>query len=553
MKFGDKLVSLRKKYGYSQEDLAAKLNVSRQSVSKWESNNTYPETDKIVQICNIFDCKMDDLINDKVLDVSQCERKNRNNWSMVFDSLLEFLTKSVNMFSSMKFSSALRCVIEIIFLILCLMIAGAIVSSVCIEIIMNIFSFVSGHAYYVVRGIVSGIFEVVLCGLGFIILIHIYKVRYLDYYDKLVSETENSSNKVDFEKDNVVEDKVKDKQVNDTSETKFKLEQKTPKIIIRDKHEPFAFLSVISKIIVAFCKFVTVFIVMAFACSLILLVFALVVGLSLGFSSLLFSGIDLGIVSAIVVNVLILLILITFIFDKKINWKVITYVFLVSLLLCGVGIGLAFIGIKDFRFVDNNSDGIEFVDKTLRFDYMDNLIIDAPYYGSHELEIIVDDTMNEEIEVVAHVDSRADIVDLNYNVYRHYGLMKHHIWYDYSFRFPEAYKLIVDDLKNHIIRDYSIDYRPLTIRCSKSVANKLISNMRKAYTFYLEARDNNNYYYLDNIQDALSVDDYACSGESDAVTGEFSYNEGYCSCKKTVSSSSDGNRTWVTCEVNDEE
>ena len=55
MKFGDKLIQLRKKNGLSQEELASKLNVSRQSVSKWESNNTYPETDKIVQICNLFD------------------------------------------------------------------------------------------------------------------------------------------------------------------------------------------------------------------------------------------------------------------------------------------------------------------------------------------------------------------------------------------------------------------------------------------------------------------------------------------------------------------
>ena len=69
MKFGDKLIKLRKKHGLSQEDLANKLNVSRQSVSKWESNNTYPETDKIVQICNIFNCSMDDLINDNVTEI----------------------------------------------------------------------------------------------------------------------------------------------------------------------------------------------------------------------------------------------------------------------------------------------------------------------------------------------------------------------------------------------------------------------------------------------------------------------------------------------------
>ena len=75
MKFGDKLIELRKKNGYSQEELAEKLGVSRQSVSKWESNNTYPETDKIIQIANLFDCSMDDLINDKVTDVESSLKK----------------------------------------------------------------------------------------------------------------------------------------------------------------------------------------------------------------------------------------------------------------------------------------------------------------------------------------------------------------------------------------------------------------------------------------------------------------------------------------------
>ena len=79
MKFGDKLIKLRKERGFSQEDLASMLNVSRQSVSKWESNNTYPETDKIVQICNIFNCSMDSLIDEKIVDVEQNERKSKIN------------------------------------------------------------------------------------------------------------------------------------------------------------------------------------------------------------------------------------------------------------------------------------------------------------------------------------------------------------------------------------------------------------------------------------------------------------------------------------------
>ena len=92
MKFGDKLIALRKKKGLSQEELAEKLSVSRQSVSKWESNNTYPETDKIVQICNIFECTMDDLINDNITDIESIERKSKNNINVMVDSFLDFIT-----------------------------------------------------------------------------------------------------------------------------------------------------------------------------------------------------------------------------------------------------------------------------------------------------------------------------------------------------------------------------------------------------------------------------------------------------------------------------
>ena len=113
MKFGDKLVELRKKNGYSQEELAEKLGVSRQSVSKWESNNTYPETDKIIQIANLFDCSMDDLINDKITDIEGSLRKNKNIYN-IWDSLLEFITKTINMFSKMTFLQGFKCIIEII-------------------------------------------------------------------------------------------------------------------------------------------------------------------------------------------------------------------------------------------------------------------------------------------------------------------------------------------------------------------------------------------------------------------------------------------------------
>lgn len=62
MNFSNNLQKLRKANGFSQEQLAEKLEVSRQSVSKWESGASYPEVDKIIMMSDIFDCSMDELV-----------------------------------------------------------------------------------------------------------------------------------------------------------------------------------------------------------------------------------------------------------------------------------------------------------------------------------------------------------------------------------------------------------------------------------------------------------------------------------------------------------
>ena len=62
MSLGENLQFLRKKSNITQEQLAEMLEVSRQSVSKWESDTTYPEMDKLLQISGIFHCSLDDLV-----------------------------------------------------------------------------------------------------------------------------------------------------------------------------------------------------------------------------------------------------------------------------------------------------------------------------------------------------------------------------------------------------------------------------------------------------------------------------------------------------------
>lgn len=69
MKLSEKIAELRKKRGWSQEELAFRLGVSRQSVSKWESGSALPEVDKIVQLADMFDVSCDYLMKNDLTSV----------------------------------------------------------------------------------------------------------------------------------------------------------------------------------------------------------------------------------------------------------------------------------------------------------------------------------------------------------------------------------------------------------------------------------------------------------------------------------------------------
>ena len=66
MILADKIIRLRKKSGWSQEELADKMNVSRQAVSKWESAQTIPDLEKILQLSTLFGVSTDYLLKDEI-------------------------------------------------------------------------------------------------------------------------------------------------------------------------------------------------------------------------------------------------------------------------------------------------------------------------------------------------------------------------------------------------------------------------------------------------------------------------------------------------------
>ncbi len=68
MNIGDMILKLRKEKGLSQEEVAEKLNVTRQTVSKWETGESKPDFDKIIPLCDLFSITTEELLRGKKLE-----------------------------------------------------------------------------------------------------------------------------------------------------------------------------------------------------------------------------------------------------------------------------------------------------------------------------------------------------------------------------------------------------------------------------------------------------------------------------------------------------
>lgn len=83
MVLAEKIIKLRKQNGWSQEELAMQMNVSRQSVSKWESGTSIPDLNKIIRLSEIFNVSIDILVKDE--NYEKISFKN-SNWCISMHS-----------------------------------------------------------------------------------------------------------------------------------------------------------------------------------------------------------------------------------------------------------------------------------------------------------------------------------------------------------------------------------------------------------------------------------------------------------------------------------
>lgn len=100
MSLGQRLIELRKSKQLSQEELAEKLNVTRQTISKWETNQSSPEFDKILPLCELFEISTDELLTgrkektaeQKELILDTKENKKKRTIGLVSSIFLYFLS-----------------------------------------------------------------------------------------------------------------------------------------------------------------------------------------------------------------------------------------------------------------------------------------------------------------------------------------------------------------------------------------------------------------------------------------------------------------------------
>ena len=540
MKFGDKLIELRKKNGYSQEELAEKLGVSRQSVSKWESNNTYPETDKIIQIANLFDCSMDDLINDKITDVESSLRKNKNNLNNVLDSLLDFITKTVNMFSKMRFSDGLKCVIEMIILGFILVLVGKFICGVPSSIISEMFEFLGNSKMILIKEIFNSILSLIWFIISIIVLIYTFKIRYLNYYTEEKTETKKEKNK--DEKDN------KEKENNKTNEVKPE-KKNSEKIIVRDE-KPFEFLGVLSKIAIIFIKFIVFWILIGTIFTTIGLIFSTVLTISHITVNIIFLWITLLLIAAATISIQFIILLLSFIFNKKYKFFPNLIIFISCIVIIGLSIGMIALSAKNIKVVKDNSI-FKLETKEVELKYKDNLVINSNGLGlSNKYNYIIDNSMDEnKIIVSREIDPRYFTINTHDTTMDNMPVIM--VQEEEKNKFKVYYELFVNNLKDnklYTFENYGND--PLIIKANQNTINRLIENQKKLYLVEEQVKDGE----IDiTIHQEKVFFEYGLQGNYNAIDDTIKYDEENYSCKKTIEATEYGERIIYTCDYKEEE
>ena len=431
MKFGENLQKLRKEQGISQEQLAEKLGVTRQSVSKWESGSSYPEMDKIVALCNLFHCDLDVLINKDVTE----ERQRKDASSVIksaFQSICDYVKKTIFVFEHKTMKELIKMLAQI-FIIICVILCFAIPFVILKEIVISLF-YTGDNVFSL---FFSKFFEFIF-NAGYAILaiaafLYIFKIKFLDS-EEIVE---------------VVEESDESKKV-ENSDDKEVAENKPKKVkVIKNNSSGFSLLDLFTKAITICIKCILFFLLIPVVIGTIFGIVALVVLLAVMFQGVFLFGPILLLIGIIVFAIVLIEVILDFIFNLKFSKRRIIITILSSIVVSSIGIGLSIWYFLNLTVVDDVPKGFKPTTEEKVYPMSDDFSIH--YYDYYNTEFIEDESLQDQVRVqIEYYPSinHVQLEEVNDSVFLDFYEVN-------SISLKKITNCVIDDLKNGEVHNYN--------------------------------------------------------------------------------------------------
>ena len=431
MKFGENLQKLRKEQGISQEQLAEKLGVTRQSVSKWESGSSYPEMDKIVALCNLFHCDLDVLINKDVTE----ERQRKDASSVIksaFQSICDYVKKTIFVFEHKTMKELIKMLAQI-FIIICVILCFAIPFVILKEIVISLF-YTGDNVFSL---FFSKFFEFIF-NAGYAILaiaafLYIFKIKFLDS-EEIVEVVEESDESKEVENSD-------DKEVAENKPKKVK--------VIKNNSSGFSLLDLFTKAITICIKCILFFLLIPVVIGTIFGIVALVVLLAVMFQGVFLFGPILLLIGIIVFAIVLIEIILDFIFNLKFSKRRIIITILSSIVVSSIGIGLSIWYFLNLTVVDDVPKGFKPTTEEKVYPMSDDFSIH--YYDYYNTEFIEDESLQDQVRVqIEYYPSinHVQLEEVNDSVFLDFYEVN-------SISLKKITNCVIDDLKNGEVHNYN--------------------------------------------------------------------------------------------------
>jgi transcriptional regulator with XRE-family HTH domain len=448
MSFSKNLEYLRKSRKMSQEDLAFKLGVSRQAVSKWESGAAYPETEKIVAICKLFDCSLDELLKDDIEELRKDEVRKYTFQDLVKE-LSSLIKRTADMFNRMDRKTLFRFFFELIVLIIVIFFVVKIPFDYIASLGYDVFFAIGGSVGSVLNAIWRFLVNITYFITSLLLFISIYKAKFLE--------------NVDLNKEELAKPEEK--------ETKYNVKEE--KRVVR--HD-FGILSSLEKIFVFCVKVFTAFISVFIIFSMLIAVAGLVIVISWMFEGVfLFSPVIFAL-SFILLSTIILYIIYNFIVNRRIKWEKVFTFLLISFLSLGISMGVGVIEMKEFTLTSAPDKYVIEDKKEQTFQMSNSLIIGNSGYRNNKY--VEDKSMIDSIkvEVSYYGDFRdAEIIKQDNTIFITFKQEDVPLY--------KMYKMLIRDLKEkevHVNYGYLSNY-DVTVYTSSQNIEKIQENIMQQY------------------------------------------------------------------------